>query len=92
MNIALVCKKQAQSAHFSGRQQSLHCTTVYVPKSGELFYVYHFSDVTAHDWAFVDLVIRDIFTMFSVSEDNVVIWKSDNCSEQYKCLHCFGAI
>ena len=46
-NIKLVEKDQVQSAHFSGKQQTLHDTLIVC--NGKNKYVYHLSDDTNHD-------------------------------------------
>ena len=47
-NIKLTEKRQAQSAHFSGKQQTLHCSLLY-PGGNEKTYIYHISDDTNHN-------------------------------------------
>ena len=90
MNISLVPKHEVQSAHFSGKQYSLHCATLLNNLSGEFKYIFHLSDDTTHDWSFVDYVMRDILKLFQIPANGNVVLKSDNCSDQYKCLHTFG--
>ena len=46
-NIKLKPKFEAQSAHFSGRQHTLHCC-VHHQKEDQINYVYHLSDDTNH--------------------------------------------
>ena len=47
-NIALKTKNEVQTAHFSGKQQSLHCSIV-IDENDALSYVYRLSDNTGHD-------------------------------------------
>lgn len=80
-NIKLTEKKQAQSAHFSGKQSSLHCVVMDPPSPHK--YIYHFSDDTNHDGAFVDLVLRDIINYHGFNTKSIM-FKTDNCTTQYK--------
>ena len=56
-NLALRPKDEVQSAHFSGKQFTLHCSIVN-PVNNR--YHFHLSDDTNHDAVFVDHVIRDM--------------------------------
>ena len=47
-NIAFKEKRQVRSAHFSGKQQTLHNTLIQSPGNGDVKYVYHLSDDTNH--------------------------------------------
>ena len=58
-NIAFKEKKQVQSAHFSGKQHTLHNTLIRNP-NGNNIYVYHLSDDTNHDTLITFEVINDI--------------------------------
>ena len=53
-NLALRPKDEVQSAHFSGKQLTVHCSIV------SNRYHFHLNDDTNHDSIFVDYVIRDI--------------------------------
>ena len=59
-NLALRPDDEVQSAHFSGRQFTLHCTIV---DPVDHRYHFHLSDDTNHDGVFVDHVIRDIISI-----------------------------
>ena len=58
-NIAFTEKKQVQSAHFSGRQHTLHNTVIQSPNEGESVYVYHLSDDTNYGSVLTFFIIRD---------------------------------
>ena len=79
-NIAFKNKDEVQSAHFSGKQQSLHCSIV-MDETDALSYVYHLSDDTGHDPTFVDEVLKDIFDRWSINNETVIL-KSDNAGNQ----------
>ena len=51
-------KFEVHDAHFSEKQYSLHCAIV---EPGKNKYVYHLSDDTNHDPAFVHEVLQNIF-------------------------------
>ena len=87
-NIAMKPKFEAQDAHFSGKQYSLHCMLLDPPNPYK--YIFHLSNSTIHDYAIVDLVLRDVFDL-QKWKNNTVIIKSDNCQEQYKDLNAFGS-
>ena len=48
-NINFVEKNQVQSAHYSGKQHTLHDTVMINPNDGGSKYIYHLSDDTNHD-------------------------------------------
>ena len=52
-NLAMKPKFEAQDAHFSGKQYTLHCSIV---EPSDPKYVYHMCDDTTHDPTFVYLV------------------------------------
>ena len=58
LNIEFTEKIQAQSAHYSGRQQTCHCSLIEGP-TGKM-YVYHLSDDTNHDSIMTFTIIRDL--------------------------------
>ena len=87
-NIALKPKDEVQPAHFSGKQQSLHCSIV-VDEFGKLTYVYHLSDDTGHDAVFVNEVLEDIFKRWNI-RDTTILLKSDNAGSQYKDRYAFA--
>ena len=79
-NLALRSKHEVQSAHFSGKQFSLHCA---IAEPFEKRYFYHLSDDTKHDGIFVDQVILDIIQRYDIKNEDLWI-QSDNASSQYK--------
>ena len=79
-NITLKTKSEVQEAHFSRKQYALHCTIVH---PGEVKFIYHLSDDTTHDPSFAHQVAEDIFDLWEIREETVVI-KSDNAPTQYK--------
>ena len=85
-NLALKPEHEVQSAHFSGRQHSLHCSIV---QPGEIKYHYHFINDTKHDPVFVDEVLRDIIRTYHISNEDIII-QSDNAPTQYKNKFAFG--
>ena len=85
-NIAFKEKRQLQSAHFSGRQYTLHNTSIQAPKYGERKYVYHLSDETNHDSVLTFCIIMNIIKNYpEKNEKKVSLVCSDNCQEQCKC-------
>ena len=88
-NIALKTKDVVQTAHFSGKQQSLHCSIV-IDESEKLGYVYHLSDDTGHDPTFVDEVLEDIFRRWNIRNETILL-KSDNAGNQYKDRYAFAS-
>ena len=88
-NIAITEKKQVQSAHFSGRQHTLHNTVIQSP-GGENLYLYHLSDDTNHDSVLIFYIMQDIIHKHpEVIEKGFLVLQSDNCQEQYKCKFTF---
>ena len=57
---------EVQDAHFSGNQYYLHCAIV---EHGENKYVYHLSDDTNHDTAFVHEVLENIFQRWYIKNE-----------------------
>ena len=89
-NINFTEKRQVQSAHFSGRQHTLHNTVLQAPKNGKHTYIYQLSDDTNHDSVMTFSIIKDIIHCHpEVIRDKVLILHSDNCQEQYKCKYTF---
>ena len=84
-NLALRPKDEVQSAHFSGKQFTLHCSIV-----GPVGYRYHFyfSDGTTHDLVFVDQVLRELIRKYDIKNQNLWI-QSDNAPTQYKNKYAF---
>ena len=92
-NIAFTEKKQVQSAHFSGRQHTLHNTVIQSPNEGESVYIYHLSDDTNHDSVLTFSIIRDIIYHHpEISQKGFSILPSNNGQEQYKCKFTFFEI
>ena len=89
-NLVLRPKDEVQSAHFSGKQLTLHYSIVNSVNNG-----YHFqlSDDTNHDSIFVDHVIRNIIDKYGVCNLKYNLWtQSDNVSSQYKNKYSFGLL
>ena len=88
MNINLTEKNQVQSAHFSGRQQTLHDSLIQRP--GGNTYIYHLSDDTNHDSVMTKLIIEsNIRKHPDIIEFGKLQLHSDNCSTQYKSRFVF---
>ena len=88
-NIQFKAKHKAQSAHFSGRQQTLHCCVI--EKNGEHEYIYHLSDDKLHDSEMTFSIIEDIIKNNpSIIESGVLVLRSDNCPTQYKSRFVFA--
>ena len=87
-NLAMKPKLEAQDAHFSGKQYTLHCSIV---EPDDPKYVYHLCDDIKHDPTYVHLVLEDIFDDKGY-KDTYVIIKSDNASNQYKDLYAFASM
>ena len=85
-NLPLRPKDEVQSAHFSGKQFTLHCCIV---EPTENRYHYHLSDDTKHDSFFVDVVLRDIISKYKIQNEDLWI-QSDNAPSQYKNKHAFS--
>ena len=64
MNIKLTEKNQVQSAHFSGKQQTLHDSLIQ-DEDGNFDYIYHLSDDTNHDSVLTIKIIEDIISLES---------------------------
>ena len=90
-NIKLVEKNQVQSAHFSGKQQTLHdCLIIY---KGQNKYVYHLSDDTTHDSVMTAEILKTIIDKHpEIIETGILVLRSDNCSTQYKSKFVFKAL
>ena len=74
-----------QSAHFSGKQFTLHCSIV---DSVHTRYHFHLSDDATHDPVFVDHVLRDIIIKYDIRNQDLWI-QSDNAPTQYKNKNAF---
>lgn len=84
-NLNLRPKDEAQSAHFSGNQFTLHCSIV---EPSPFHYNYHLSDDTKHDPTFVDFVLRDLVERNGIKIQDLWI-QSDNAPSQYKNRFAF---
>ena len=87
-NIALKTKDEVQTAHFSEKQQSLHCSIV-IDENDALSYVYHLSDDTGHDPTFVDEVLNDIFGRWNIRNEKILL-KSGNAGNQYEGKYAYA--
>ena len=87
-NITLKPKHEAQSAHFSGRQHTLHCCVM--GNNGINTYLYHLSDDTNHDNIMTFAIIKDVIETFpEVIANGKLILRSDHASTQYKSRFVF---
>ena len=73
MNIEFTEKIQAQSAHYSGRQQTCRCSLIDGPTTEKL-YVYHISDDTNHDSVMTSTIIRDIIEKMMFGLKVLLTW------------------
>ncbi len=87
-NLALRPKDEVQTAHYSGKQFTLHCAIV---DPTEKRYHYHLSDDTNHDAVFVDHVLRDLIKKYEIKNEDLWI-QSDNAPTQYKNKYAFYLI
>ena len=86
LNIEFAEKIQTQSAHYSGRQQTCHCSLIEGP-TGKM-YVYHMN--TNHDSIMTFTIIRDLIERYpAIITDERLVLHSDNASSQYKCRYTF---
>ena len=93
-NITNTSKFEPQSAHFSKKQFSLHCSVMHSCSQDFPQYQYfdHFSDVIRHNFYFSITVIKDLLTYIENLDMDIYRFKSDNCSVQYKCRYFFPLI
>ena len=84
-NMNISEKHQVQDAHFSGKQYTLHCSSLETPNPYK--YIYHLSDNTTHA---IDTVLDDIFVLQKIRNEAVLI-KTDNAPTQYKNKYAFGS-
>ena len=87
-NLSLRPKYEVQSAHFSGKQYTLHCT---IAEPFDTPYHYHLNDDTKHDPFYVDHVLRDIIIKYDIKNEDLWI-QSDNAPTQYKKKHAFALL
>ena len=94
MNIKMIEKNQVQSAHFSGKQKTLHDTLKRSSNTDDKFlYLYYISDDTNHDSVMTIRIIRDLITYHPyVIEPGNLILRSDNAETQYKSLFVFKSL
>ena len=84
-NLAFKERKQAQSANYSGVQQTLHNTLLQMPHGGERKYIYHLSDDTNHDSVLTFAILEDITNKYpKVIINKKLLIQSENCKTQYK--------
>ena len=92
-NINLTPKYEVQSAHFSGRQHTLHDALIRSPASKEFKYVYYIGDDTNQDSVMTLIIIRDIIKAHpEVISKGYLLLRSDNCSTQYKSRFVFQGL
>ena len=90
-NIKLTEKNQVQSAHFSGKQQTLHDSLI--QNKGHHHYVYHLSNDTNHDSVMTEAILNDLIANYpEIIESGILILCSDNCATQYKARFVFKAL
>ena len=90
-NIKLTEKNQVQSAHFSGKQQTLHDSLI--QNKGHHHYVYHLSNDTNHDSVMTEAILNDLIANYpEIIESSILILRSDNCATQYKSRFVFKAL
>ena len=87
-NLALKPKYEVQDAHFSGKQYSLHYSSV---EPGDNECVYCLSDDTNREPVFVNEVLEDIFKHGNIKDETIII-KSDNAPTQYKNKFAFQSM
>ena len=89
-NISLTPKFEVQSAHFSGKQHTLHDALIRAPGFDKYRYIYHIGNDTNHDNVMTSMIIMDIIREHPemVSSGHLVL-RSDNCSTQYKSRFVF---
>ena len=87
-NIQLKLKFEAESAHSSGKQQTLHCCVR--ERNGDIKYLYHLLDDKHHDSVITFAVIDDIIENDpTVIENGNLMLRSDDCPTQYKSKFVF---
>ena len=84
-NIKLTEKNQVQSAHFSGKQQTLH--DILISNNGINTYMYH---DTNHDSVMTFEILKTVVKEHpEVIKTGKLVLRSDNCSTQYKSRFVF---
>ena len=90
-NIKLVEKDQVQSAHFSGKQQTLHDTLISYKGTNQ--YVYHLSNDTNHDSGMATEIVESTISHHpEIKETGTLNLRLDNCSTQYKSRFVFHSL
>ena len=88
-NLQEVPKFEPQDMHFNKKSHSLHCTVIHQSTdSKDNHYVYHFSNITAHDWAHSRAVDMDLHQEF-FSEETIVREKNGQLSCPIQMWKCF---
>lgn len=83
-------EKQVQSAHYSGVQHTLHDIVIISPGNTGSKFVYHLSDDTNHDSIMTFAILDDVIAHYPYIIDSVVlVLRSNNCQNQYKCCNTF---
>ena len=82
-------KYEPQSAHFSKKQYTLHCTVAHVNTNDKenYEYLYHLSNDTKYDSAQILGIIHNIISTYG--NINVYRFKSENAAAQYKTQYMF---
>ena len=82
---------EPQSAHFSKKQFSLHCTVMHCEENGSLSlrYIYHLSNEMKHNAEFTFTVVKSILEFAEDNNLDIIRFKSDNCACKYKCKYLF---
>ena len=92
VNIKLTEKQQAQSAHFSGKQQTLHDSLIQYPNK-HFHYIYHISNDTNHDSVMTTQVVEGILMNHpEFIQSGRFSLRSANCSTQYKSRYVFKSL
>ena len=93
-NVKLTPKNEVQSAHFSGRQHTLHCCVHYKTNTAKDHeFIYHLSDDTTHDAVMTFAVLEDLLEKCpNIVQSGTLVIRSDNSSTQYKSRYTFAAM
>ena len=92
VNVKLTEKQQAQSVHFSGKQQTLHDSLIQYPNK-HFHYIYHISNDTNHDSVMTTQVVEGILMNHpKIIQSGRLSLRSDNCSTQYKSRYVFKSL
>ena len=90
-NIQISAKHEAQSAYYSGKQHTLHCTVMSIDGTPE--FIYHLSDDTNKDSTLTSTILKSIIEQFPrVIRNRKLVIMSDNASTQYKSKYVFKRV